>query len=46
MYYTSQAFQRVVAKYQRLEKITFALVIASRKLCPYLQDHSIIATTA
>ena len=34
-YYTSQAFQGVEANYPRLEKIVFALLVASRKLCPY-----------
>ena len=35
VYYTSQAFQGVEANYPRLEKIVFALLVASRKLCPY-----------
>ena len=35
VYYTSQAFQGVEANYLRLEKIVFALLVASRKLCPY-----------
>ena len=35
MYYTSQPFQGAEANYIRPEKIAFALVIASRKLCPY-----------
>ena len=29
MYYISQAFQGIEAKYLRMEKITFALVVAS-----------------
>ena len=32
MYYTSQAFQEAEVNYPRLEKIAFALVVASRKL--------------
>ena len=35
VYYVSQAFQGVEAKYPRIEKITFALIVASRKLRPY-----------
>ena len=33
IYYTSQAFQGVEANYPRMEKIAFALLVASRKLC-------------
>ena len=32
IYYVSQAFQGVEAKYPRIEKIAFALIIASHKL--------------
>ena len=35
IYYTSQAFQGVEASYQRMEKIAFTLLGASRKLRPY-----------
>ena len=35
VYYTSEAFQGVEASYPRMEKIAFALLIASRKLHPY-----------
>ena len=35
VYYVSQAFQGVEAKYPRIEKIAFALIVASRKLRPY-----------
>ena len=35
VYYTSQAFLGAEANYPRLEKISFALVVASRKLCHY-----------
>ena len=37
VYYISQAFQGAEARYLRIEKITFALIVASRKLCPYFQ---------
>ena len=45
MYYTSQAFQEAEANYPRLEKITFALVTASKKLCHYFQAHPIVIMT-
>ena len=32
IYYVSQAFQGAKAKYPRIEKITFALIITSHKL--------------
>ena len=32
VYYISQAFQGAEAKYLRIEKIAFALIVASRKL--------------
>ena len=35
VYYISQAFQGAEARYSRIEKITFALIVASKKLCPY-----------
>ena len=35
MYYISQAFQGTEARYLRIEKITFALIVASRKFRPY-----------
>ena len=35
VYYISQAFQGAEAKYPRIEKIAFALIVASRKLRPY-----------
>lgn len=35
VYYISQAFQGAEAKYPRMEKITFALIVACGKLRPY-----------
>ena len=35
IYYVSQTFQGVEAKYPRMEKIIFALIVASQKLRPY-----------
>ena len=45
LYYVSQAFQGAEARYLRIEKITFALIVASRKLCPYFQANPIIVMT-
>ena len=45
VYYVSQAFQGVEAKYPRIEKIAFALIVASRKLRPYFQANPILVMT-
>ena len=45
VYYVSQAFQGVEARYPPIEKITFALIVASRKLRPYFQANLIIVMT-
>ena len=45
VYYISQAFQGAEAQYPRIEKITFALIVALRKLCPYFQANPIIVMT-
>ena len=45
MYYISQAFQGAEAWYPRIEKITFALIVASRKLRPYFKANSIKVMT-
>ena len=42
VYYTNQAFQGAEASYPRMEKIVFALLVASKKLRPYFQVHPII----
>ena len=42
VYYVNQAFQGVEARYPPIEKITFALIVASRKLRPYFQANPII----
>ena len=42
VYYTSQAFKGAEVNYLRLQKITFALVVASRKLRHYFQIHLIV----
>ena len=45
VYYVNQAFQDTEARYPPIEKITFALIVASRKLCPYFQANPIIVMT-
>ena len=42
VYYVSQAFQGAEAKYPRIEKIAFTLIIASRKLRQYFQANPIL----
>ena len=45
VYYISQAFQGAKARYPWIEKITFALIVASRKLRPYFQANPIVVIT-
>ena len=45
VYYVSQAFQGVESRYPRIEKITFALIVASRKLRQYFQANPILVIT-
>ena len=45
VYYASQAFQGTEAKYPRIEKIAFALIVASCKLQPYFQANPILVMT-
>ena len=45
VYYTNQAFQGAEARYPRIKKLVFALIVASRKLCPYFQAHTIMVMT-
>ena len=42
VYYTSQAFQVAKGKYMKMEKMSLSLVIASGKLRPYFQAHTIM----
>ena len=42
VYYTSQAFKGVEAWYRSIKKMVFTMIIASQKLRPYFQAHSII----
>uniref|UniRef100_A0A2N9FJJ2 Uncharacterized protein n=1 Tax=Fagus sylvatica TaxID=28930 RepID=A0A2N9FJJ2_FAGSY len=45
VYYTSRALKGVEERYSNMEKLAFALLIASRKLRPYFQAHSIVVLT-
>ena len=45
VYYVSQAFQGVESKYPRIEKIAFALIVASCKLRQYFQANPILVMT-
>ena len=45
VYYTNQVFQGAEASYPRMEKIAFALLIASKKLYLDFQAHSIVIMT-
>ena len=45
IYYVSQAFQGAEPKYPRIEKIAFALIVASRKLRQYFQANPILVIT-
>ena len=42
VYYISQAFQGAEIRYPRIEKITFFLIVASRKLHSYFQSNPIV----
>jgi len=45
VYYVNQAFQRAESRYPRIEKITFTLIVASRKLRQYFQANPILVMT-
>ena len=45
VYYVSQAFQGAEAKYPRIEKIAFTLIVASCKLRPYFLADPILVMT-
>ncbi|XP_077242546.1 uncharacterized protein LOC143883065 [Tasmannia lanceolata] len=45
VYYVSQILHDVELRYQKVEKIAYALVLAARKLRPYFQSHTIDVLT-
>ena len=46
VYYVSHAFRGSEGNYSEVEKVLFAVVMASRKLKPYCQSHQIIVRTS
>ena len=45
VYYKSQAFQGAEARYPRIEKMFFPLILTSRKFHPYFQARMIFVMT-
>ena len=45
VYYVNQAFQGAESSYPRIEKISFALIVASHKLKQYFQANPILVMT-
>ena len=45
VYYVNKAFQGAESRYPRIEKITFALIVASRKVRQYFQANPILVMT-
>ena len=45
MYYASRALRGPEERYPPMEKLSFALVTAARKLKPYFQAHTIVVLT-
>ena len=45
VYYISKALQGAEVRYQKIEKLAFALVINARRLRPYFPGHHIIVMT-
>ena len=45
IYYIRQVLRDAETRYTKLEKLTYALLIAARRLRPYFQGHTIILLT-
>ena len=45
VYYTSRALRGAEERYSPMEKLTFALVTAARKLQLYFQAHTVVVLT-
>ncbi|GFZ20003.1 hypothetical protein Acr_28g0007080 [Actinidia rufa] len=45
VYYVSKVLMGAEARYSKIEKLAYALMIAARKLCHYFQAHPIIVLT-
>ena len=46
IYYVSKALHDAETRYLEIEKLSFALVVAARKLRPYFQSHVILVPTS
>ncbi|KAK2997045.1 hypothetical protein RJ639_024856 [Escallonia herrerae] len=44
IYYISKVLQDIETKYSKIDKIALALIISARRLRPYFQSHTIIAS--
>lgn len=45
VYFIRKVFRCAEERYQKIEKLTLAIVVAVRKLCPYFQGHTIFVKT-
>ena len=45
VYYVSRALRDAEIRYTKLEKLTYALLIAARRLRPYFQGHTVMLLT-
>ncbi|KAL0286500.1 UNVERIFIED_CONTAM: hypothetical protein Sangu_2730200 [Sesamum angustifolium] len=45
IYYANKVLQGAESKYPPIEKLTLALIMAARKLCPYFQSHQVTILT-
>ena len=46
VYFVSQALSPTKANYSEIEKVIYAVVMASRKLCHYFQAHDIVVPSS
>ena len=45
VYYVSKVLMGAETRYLKIEKLTYALLIAAKKLCHYFQAHHIVILT-
>jgi hypothetical protein len=45
VYFVSRTFRRVELRYQKIEKLSLAVVVTARRLRQYFQGHNIIVKT-
>lgn len=46
IYYVSKSLLDAETRYSNMKKLVYALILASRKLRPYLQAHKVVVRTA